>query len=290
MTRREFKGGAAPLTLSGNIAASGVTTINTTGSVAAWPTGAIGKFLIVIDRGLAGEEKLYCLTRSGNNLTVANDGDRGADGTTASSHVSGAAIAHCGGAIDLDEPNQHINSTTEDDHTQYLLVDGSRAPTGISVLADVPSAVGYANAKGSGPALAANDHIHASLPRLGGVTQKTSSYSLTSSTTDVTGLAVTLTTVVGRTYKVTLYAPVTTGVSTLVTISLQEGATVLASGVVNNTDAGSGITPWPVTLTAILTPSAASHTYKATGLYNGSASSVAASATNPAFILVEDIT
>ena len=120
MARREYKGGAPQIILSGNIAASGVTTINTTGTVTAWPTGATGKFLIVIDKGLASEEKIFCNGRTGNALALVGDADRGADGTSATTHSSGATINHCAGAIDVDEPNAHINVTANDDHTQYL--------------------------------------------------------------------------------------------------------------------------------------------------------------------------
>ncbi len=57
MTRREYAGGAAPLVLSGSIGTSD-TSISTTGTATGWPTGGVGKFLVVIDRGLATEEKL----------------------------------------------------------------------------------------------------------------------------------------------------------------------------------------------------------------------------------------
>jgi|ERR1044071_557330 microcystin-dependent protein len=119
MARREYKGGAAQLILSSGIASSGVTSISTTGTATGWPTGT-GKFLVVIDKGTASEEKLYCVSRTGNTLTVASDADRGADGTAAVSHSSGATVNHVGGAIDLDEANQHIFDTAQDQHTQYL--------------------------------------------------------------------------------------------------------------------------------------------------------------------------
>ena len=121
MTRREYKGGAARLTLSSGINATDLT-IATTGTATGWPTGGTGKFLAVVDRGNAGEEKVLVLSRSGNTLTIASTGDRGADNTAAASHSSGVYVEHVVGALDLDEPNAHINTTGQDDHTQYLNV------------------------------------------------------------------------------------------------------------------------------------------------------------------------
>lgn len=102
MAQRSYAGGAAASTLSGGIA-SGDTSIPVT-SGSTWPTGSAS---YVIDRGLAGEEKILA-TRSGNTLTAT----RGYDGTTAAAHSSGAAIEHVGTATDFQEANDHIQATT----------------------------------------------------------------------------------------------------------------------------------------------------------------------------------
>lgn len=119
MARRMYAGGAAAMTLASGINATAIS-ISTTGTATGWPDGSAGKFLVVIDRGLSTEEKLFVNSRSGNTLTLTSSADRGADNTTAASHSAGAAIEHAMGAIDLDEPNRHINTTGDDNHTQYL--------------------------------------------------------------------------------------------------------------------------------------------------------------------------
>lgn len=104
MARRAYGGGAAATTLAGGIT-SGSTSFTVT-DASTWPSG--NPFSIVIDRGLAGEEKLL-VTRSGNTITVSS---RGYDGTTAAAHSSGATVEHCGTATDFDEANSHVNAST----------------------------------------------------------------------------------------------------------------------------------------------------------------------------------
>lgn len=105
MVAKTFGGGAAATTLSAGIN-SGVTSI-AVADASTWP--ATGPFNAVIDRGLAGEEKLLVASRSGNTLTITT---RGYDGTTATAHSSGATIEHCGTAIDFQENNDHVNAST----------------------------------------------------------------------------------------------------------------------------------------------------------------------------------
>lgn len=103
MAARNFAGGAAASTLNGGIASGDTTIVVTSGST--WPTGSAS---YVIDRGLAGEEKILA-TRSGNTLTATS---RGYDGTTAAAHTTGAAIEHVGTATDFQEANDHVQATT----------------------------------------------------------------------------------------------------------------------------------------------------------------------------------
>lgn len=63
-------------------------------------------YTLIIDREETSEEVVEVTSASGNVLTVI----RGADGTTAFSHIAGAAVGHGFSARDLREPNTHINN------------------------------------------------------------------------------------------------------------------------------------------------------------------------------------
>lgn len=118
--RRDLVGGAVQTALTTGISSSATTiTIN---SATGWPAGSNGPFYVVIDPGLAGEEKVLCLSRSGTTLTVvtAPVSGRGADGTSASTHSATAIIYPCLTAVDLDSANDHIYTPSRDDHTNYL--------------------------------------------------------------------------------------------------------------------------------------------------------------------------
>lgn len=107
--RREYKGAAAATTLSspmGNADTTFVLVSNTN-----WPTGAVGNFIVCINRGQPDEEKILCATQSAKTVTVATSG-RGFDGTTAQSHAAGATVECVISAFDADEWNQHTNATS----------------------------------------------------------------------------------------------------------------------------------------------------------------------------------
>ena len=104
MSARVYTGAATPTTLSGSI-----TNISTSGTITTttnWLTS--GQFSIVVDPGLAGEEKILC-TLSGTTLTFVT---RGYDGTTAASHNSGAVVYPVPTAIDFSEANTHVNASS----------------------------------------------------------------------------------------------------------------------------------------------------------------------------------
>jgi hypothetical protein len=117
MTRREYQGGAQTAYLTASLGGSTGDLTIPCDNLTNWPTGTGGKpFFIVIDRGLASEEKILCVSRSGNTLTVFNDGitvGRGEDGTTVTSHAANAAVEHVFTATDADEANAHVNSSTD---------------------------------------------------------------------------------------------------------------------------------------------------------------------------------
>jgi hypothetical protein len=319
MARREFKGGAAQLVLSSGIAGSGVTSISTTGTATGWPTGATGKFLVVIDKGTASEEKLYCTSRTGNTLAVASDADRGADGTVGVSHSSGATVNHVGGAVDLDEANKHVADTTQDDHTQYLKVDGTRATTGVTAIAGTPgsSAVGDVAAKGAGPLLATSNHVHGReafatpvavgtanaagsaatvvhsdhvhlAPGNIGKTLHTADYTLTTGYTDV--MSVTVTLVAGRQYRVSAACHGSlSAASYFITAKLVDGSTQIAT---TNMETSAFTSRTQHLELSQLVTGTGSKTYKVqalTGPSTGGTGVIADATAGGGYILVEDI-
>lgn len=104
MSRRSYTGTATPTTLASPIG-SGDTSL-TLASSASLPTS---NFVITIDQGLSGEEKILVGSRSS---TMCTGLVRGFDSTTAVSHSAGASVLHTLSATDLDEANGHVNSTT----------------------------------------------------------------------------------------------------------------------------------------------------------------------------------
>ena len=115
MARREYKGGAQTAYLTAALGGSRGDLTDICDDLSNWPTGVAYPFYIVIDRGLASEEKILCESRSGNTLTVFDDGitnGRGADDTTITAHSNNAAVEHVFTATDADEANAHVNAST----------------------------------------------------------------------------------------------------------------------------------------------------------------------------------
>lgn len=100
-TRRQYSGGAVATTVTSSVAASGVSSFAIASSTG-WPSSAGVPFYIVLSPQTSAEEKML-VTISGTTLTVVS---RGVDGTSASSHASGATIYPVITAIDLDEANE----------------------------------------------------------------------------------------------------------------------------------------------------------------------------------------
>ncbi len=115
--RREYKGAAQAAALTVSLGGSTGDLTITCDDLTNWPTGVGGKpFYIVIDRGLASEEKILCTSRSGNVLTVFNDGlttGRGSDDTAVTAHNNNAVVEHVFTATDADEANAHVNASTD---------------------------------------------------------------------------------------------------------------------------------------------------------------------------------
>ena len=111
--RREYQGAAFAAQLVSELAGSGSALTIYCDDLTNWPTGSVGPFYVVIDRGLSTEEKILCSTRSGNTLTVWTSGagnGRAADDTSITTHSVNAVIEHVFTATDADEANAHINT------------------------------------------------------------------------------------------------------------------------------------------------------------------------------------
>lgn len=273
--RRSYKGAAATLTLAADITSTSLS-ITTTGTVTGWPDGSGGKFLAVIGRGTANEEKFYVLSRSGNTLTISAVGDRGADDTSATSHSSGVFIEHCVGADDLDEANAHIALTAQDDHTQYL--NTTRHDTvARHAIANLPTGT-------TSVTVALGNHVHSATL---GYTEKTATNQTgISSVTDLTGLSAAVTVAAGRRVKITAVVFLTqkTGNGGPV-LYIREGGTTLQQVF---TPANTNVTTSPVAM-CVLTPSTGAHTYKLSAAASANTVDTNYDPTTPSFILVEDI-
>lgn len=161
MPLREYAGAAPATRLAGSLASgviSNFTVVTSGGS--GFPTGATAPFVVVVDRGTALEEKILVTSRSGDTF---NGLSRGYDSTSPQSHSAQAVVEHVLDAATVTEANAHVNTTSRDDHTQYLKTDGSRALTGSAAMtaAPVASAVGDTQAQGVANTLARSDHRHA---------------------------------------------------------------------------------------------------------------------------------
>lgn len=101
---RYYSNTAVSTTLSGGIsnAATSVSVASVSGFPVSFP------YTLVIDQGTASEELVTVNSAAGTTLTVI----RGADGTTAVTHSSGASVKHAVSARDFREPQEHIDNST----------------------------------------------------------------------------------------------------------------------------------------------------------------------------------
>lgn len=108
MARREFLGSVVETTTTGSLTSTDTSISLTDGST--FPAGSTSPFVIVIDRGTGSEEKVLITSRSSNTLTVSQ---RGYDGTTATTHSSGANVDHVLDATSVQDMNTSINDVTD---------------------------------------------------------------------------------------------------------------------------------------------------------------------------------
>ena len=128
--RREYVGGAQTARLT---SALGNTTADLTiycNDLTNWPTGVDGRpFYVVIDRGTVAEEKILCASRSGNTLTVFDDGvttGRAADDTGIVSHSINATIEHVFTATDADEANAIVTLVASGNNGEIFVSDNTQ--------------------------------------------------------------------------------------------------------------------------------------------------------------------
>lgn len=101
--RKQHSGSAVATTLAGAISSTGAVTVSIA-SASGWPDTSVGPFVITIDRGNTAEEKCLVTARTGTSLTVTA-GNRGYDGTSASTHALGVTVEHTYSAVEADEGN-----------------------------------------------------------------------------------------------------------------------------------------------------------------------------------------
>jgi len=113
--RREYRGGARAATLTQPLGGSTADQTIFCDNLANWPTGVNNRpFFVVVGRNTPLEEKILCSSRSGNVITVYNQGTvngRGADETNLATHPTGAVIEHIFTATDANEANLHTNTS-----------------------------------------------------------------------------------------------------------------------------------------------------------------------------------
>ena len=107
--RKQFVGAAKPTSLQ--VAINESATELLLASYDGWPDGASGPFVVCVDRGTALEEKMLCLSRTTNVVTV---GTRGYDDTVPVAHgTSSGGVEHVIDASTIDQANRIANLMTD---------------------------------------------------------------------------------------------------------------------------------------------------------------------------------
>ena len=123
--QKDFAGGAAATAITSSINTTALSFAVGDGS--SYPTGPT-PFVIVVDRGLATEEKMLVGSRASNTFTIT---ERGYDGSSAQSHASGAIVEHCLDAHTIYQANRLANlQTTKGDLIGYSGTTTNRVAAG----------------------------------------------------------------------------------------------------------------------------------------------------------------
>jgi microcystin-dependent protein len=107
---KSFNGGAQKTALTASFTIGSNTLAVSNGST--FPSGTSGPFVVVVDRGLATEEKFLIESASGTNQTTFNVKQAGYDNTSTSAHSSGAVVEHCLDAYSIEQANRYVNLQT----------------------------------------------------------------------------------------------------------------------------------------------------------------------------------
>jgi microcystin-dependent protein len=108
---KSFDGGAQKTSLSSSFTVGATTLAVANGST--FPDGSAGPFVVVVDRGLATEEKFLIDTTTGVNGTTFNIQQAGYDGTSTSAHAASAVVEHCLDGYTIEQANRYVNLQTD---------------------------------------------------------------------------------------------------------------------------------------------------------------------------------
>tara|TARA_R110000803_G_scaffold130778_9_gene198069 strand:- start:1353 stop:2537 length:1185 start_codon:yes stop_codon:yes gene_type:complete len=111
MALKETLGSIPATALAGPIADTDFTFSVTSSGGTPYPTGSVGPFVIILDRGNVGEETVLCSGRTSDTFTVVASTGRGHDGSTAIAHTTGVTVEHGLDALSIQEFSDHINKT-----------------------------------------------------------------------------------------------------------------------------------------------------------------------------------
>ena len=107
---KSFDGGAQTTALTSGFT-SGAATLSVANGTS-FPDGSSGPFVVVVDRGLANEEKFLIDTTSGASNVTFTIQQAGYDGTSAVNHNIGATVDHCLDAYTVEQANRYVNLQT----------------------------------------------------------------------------------------------------------------------------------------------------------------------------------
>ena len=103
---KDFDGGAQKTTLTAALTSAAMSFSVVDGS--SFPPGS-SPFVVVVDRGLATEEKILISTRVANSFNVL---ERAYDGSSAQTHTLGAVVEHALDAYTIEQANRYVNLQT----------------------------------------------------------------------------------------------------------------------------------------------------------------------------------
>lgn len=299
MALRNYSSTAADTTLSAGVDASTTTLLvsSTTGFPAT-------PFILAVDAGAAAQELVLVTNVAGTTLTVT----RAYDSTIASAHATGAAVSHSHAAIDFREANAHVNATaahgttgtvvgTSDSQTltNKTVALGNNTLSGTTAQFNTSLTDGdFATRAGTETLTnkdlsSATNILPANLPKgVLGYAQVVASQGGITTEAGVTGLSVDVTVGAGRRIRITYAGSLASSVvNDTGGVAIKEGSTQLQLSSIP-LPSGNALA---VASSVVLTPSAGAHTYKiaAQRVSGTGAIQHTASATTPAYILVEDI-